>query len=63
MFVLLKQNICLICLNITWLISSDLALVGMLYQGEQMFGNQNQMFGQRRTNVSLKGVKMFGFLE
>ena len=31
--------------------------MGMLYQRAKMFGNQNQMFGQRRTNVRLKGVK------
>ena len=27
----------------------------MLYQRAKMFGNQNQMFGQRRKNVRLKG--------
>ena len=38
--------------------------MGMLYQRAKMFGNQNQMFGQRRTNVRLNvwflGVKKVG---
>ena len=46
-----------------YLIISDSALVGMLYQRAKMLGNQNQIFGHRITNVGLKGVKMSGFLE
>ena len=56
----MKPNIWLINLNITESISSDAALVVMLYQRAKMMDNESQMFGHRRTNVRLKGVKMFG---